>query len=347
MNIGNEVLSLCRGMRSTLEEDYLPKMVGDKFNAVEGVGALLYQPCIYLLSRTIRIFERDSGAKWAQVAHLVVNIALVALSSTLAGIGFAIKKIGSFLPHDRAPRTDEVFQRTDPGQIDELYDIIKGFSEIAREINLDYRMGSGTALGAARHHGIIPWDDDGDFVILESEKAKIEQAIKDGVFQRKGLEAQFYPGMENYQIRFTEEERKKRGGVPSAAIDLFLAERVTMKQEGAPVERICYSSEFISEHFPHDYFTIDEWNQTQDWDFGPVGPDGKITLKGIEQKAMEQYLKRSYGKDCMTCGLKTHQHAEISIFGYRFSALGLPIVTREKVEIRDHSPAFGRRWMDA
>ena len=341
MGIGSEIRAACQGFRNTLEGDYLPVRVGDKFNEIEGIGALMYQPCIYSLSKVIRVFEGGTGSRWALVAQQVVGLAMVALTSVVAGVGFLVKKVGSFLPHDRAPNTDAVFQRTPLEKIDQVYDIIQNFAEVTREIGLDYRMVSGTALGAARHGGIIPWDDDGDFAIMKGEKEKVEEAIKADVFKRKGLEIQFYPEMENYQIRFSDEERAKRGFSAPAAIDLFLMEKVSTVDDRASVDHICYASTFISEHFPHDYFTADEWEQTHDWNFGP---GNRIALRGIHPEAMDRYIKRAYGKDCMTCGLKTHSHAEISIFGYRFSALGLPVVTREKVQIIDVNPAYGLKW---
>jgi hypothetical protein len=341
MTIGNEMLAACQGFRNALEGDCLPVRVGDKFNVIEGLGALFYQPCMYSLSKVIRVFEKDTADRWAHIAQQVAGLFMVVLTAPIAGVGCVVKRIGAMLPHDRTPRTDEVFQRTAPEKIDQLYDIIEGFSEAAQEIGLDYRMGSGTALGAVRHQGIIPWDDDGDFVIMNSEKEKVEQAIKDGVFKNRGLEIQFYPGMENYEIRFTDEERMRRGCTSPAAIDLFIMEKVTTMEDKKPVVRIGYASTFISEHFPHDYFTAQEWEQTRDWNFGP---GNRIVLRGLNQEVMEGYVRRGYGEDCLTCGLKTHSHAEISIFGYRFSGLGLPVVTREKVQIVDCNPAYGLKW---
>lgn len=341
MTIGQEMLGACQCLRNILEGEYLPHGIGDRFNGVEGLGALCYQPCIYSLSKAIRVFEKDSSEGWALRAQQVTALAMVAITSVIAAVGFVVKKIGSFMPHDRTPRTDAVFVRTAPEKIDQVYDVIQEFSAVAAEIGLDYKMCSGTALGAIRHHGIIPWDDDGDFVMLNGEREKVERAIKDGVFQKRGLEAQFYPGMENYQIRFTDEEKGRRGYSTPAAIDLFLMESLRVIENGKSVERIGYSSTFIAEHFPHDYFTSEEWNHSEEWAFGP---GEKIRLRGLSPEDTERYVQRAYGKDCLTCGLKTHQHTEINLFGYRFSALGLPVVTREKVKLVDFTPAQGVKW---
>ncbi len=43
-----------------------------------------------------------------------------------------------------------------------IVDVLRAFDKICREQNLTYFCGGGTAIGAVRHHGIIPWDDDID-----------------------------------------------------------------------------------------------------------------------------------------------------------------------------------------
>ena len=36
-----------------------------------------------------------------------------------------------------------------------------------------YTIESGTAIGALRHHGLIPWDDDLDISVLEDDENKL------------------------------------------------------------------------------------------------------------------------------------------------------------------------------
>lgn len=43
-----------------------------------------------------------------------------------------------------------------------IVDVLRQFDSICREHGLTYFCGGGTAIGAVRHHGIIPWDDDID-----------------------------------------------------------------------------------------------------------------------------------------------------------------------------------------
>ena len=51
-----------------------------------------------------------------------------------------------------------------------LYQLFKDVDQILRDHNINYFVHAGTLLGAVRHGGIIPWDDDVDIVILEEEE---------------------------------------------------------------------------------------------------------------------------------------------------------------------------------
>ncbi|WP_051622774.1 diacylglycerol cholinephosphotransferase Mf1 [Mycoplasmopsis primatum] len=46
-----------------------------------------------------------------------------------------------------------------------VFNLLKSFMEIANKHNLDYLLFYGSLLGAIRHNGFIPWDDDIDFII--------------------------------------------------------------------------------------------------------------------------------------------------------------------------------------
>lgn len=50
-----------------------------------------------------------------------------------------------------------------------LYELLKAIDEVCKKHDIHYMLFAGTALGAVRHHGFIPWDDDLDVVMLRSE----------------------------------------------------------------------------------------------------------------------------------------------------------------------------------
>lgn len=50
-----------------------------------------------------------------------------------------------------------------------LLEMLKDFDAVCRRHHISYQLFAGTALGAVRHHGFIPWDDDIDVILIRSE----------------------------------------------------------------------------------------------------------------------------------------------------------------------------------
>jgi len=58
-------------------------------------------------------------------------------------------------------------------------DLLAQFDQLCKEHGLKYYAAYGTLLGAVRHHGFIPWDDDLDVFMMREDYAVFEEVAKD------------------------------------------------------------------------------------------------------------------------------------------------------------------------
>ena len=69
---------------------------------------------------------------------------------------------------------DKMLRKLQMIQLEMLIEV----DRICRKCNIKYNIIAGTLLGAIRHGGYIPWDDDADVALLRPEYEKFRNACK-------------------------------------------------------------------------------------------------------------------------------------------------------------------------
>ena len=75
-----------------------------------------------------------------------------------------------------------IFDNTYLGKLEKVQQILLGYlleiDRICKKHHIKYFLAGGTLLGAIRHHGFIPWDDDADVMMLREDYDKFQQVAK-------------------------------------------------------------------------------------------------------------------------------------------------------------------------
>ncbi len=68
-----------------------------------------------------------------------------------------------------------------------LFQLLCEIDDICRENNITYYLHCGSVIGAVRHHGIIPWDDDIDIAITRSNWEKLKPLLENTPIKNRTL----------------------------------------------------------------------------------------------------------------------------------------------------------------
>lgn len=186
----------------------------------------------------------------------------------------------------RKRREDKQLMLTPPDLVLELYQLMKDVHELFEKNKIEYWVDGGTLLGAKRHKGIIPWDDDLDIALPQNEVEKLK-AIKDQL-EDIGYELEEHSGI-GYKIYKKELFKGSR-----LFVDVFLMietngayfyelPELWGKRDGGPL-----------------YIRKDEIQERMLVPFG--------AFKVYAPTISEPYLDALYGPKWFRIGYQTHMH---------------------------------------
>jgi len=124
-------------------------------------------------------------------------------------------------------------------------DLLKEFDRVCRKHSIKYVISSGTMLGAVRHKGFIPWDDDADISMLREEYEKFrvvahELNPKICYFQDHNTDPEYRWGYAKLRrtgtqyVRIGQEHLKCRTGI---FVDIFPLDDVPDSHVGRILQR--------------------------------------------------------------------------------------------------------------
>ncbi|MCE5316467.1 MAG: LicD family protein [Parachlamydia sp.] len=249
--------------------------------------------------KDIHAFCKDMGYVYLHLNNRQ-NWALVRVRRTLATI----------------PLTDADLPRTDPCHAGLFYDMLMKTSRILKQNNIPFWATCGTLLGAIRHQGMIPWDDDIDIAIFEKDVPALLE-LKD-TLESYGLELCFHPRFEFYKICLKDgpriiDENGETCPWSFPFLDIFPLKEVK--------GRYTYIGKLWQEwHFDNDYyFQEDLILPLSELPFGP------LTIP-VPRNSLP-YILRMYGEDWNDVAYVTYSH--------QFEQFQKKI----KVDLHDRSPA--------
>lgn len=98
-----------------------------------------------------------------------------------------------------------------------LYQTFKDIHDVFKKNGVTYWVTCGTLLGAERHKGLIPWDDDGDLCVMKEDVPKLHKLV--ATFNRMGYT------MEPIQDNEEDEEKKECLGKDKASCTWYISSR--------------------------------------------------------------------------------------------------------------------------
>lgn len=171
-----------------------------------------------------------------------------------------------------------------------LYFMMNTIDEIFTKHKIKYWIDGGTYLGAIRHTGIIPWDDDIDLEIMDENYENVIQLKKE--LSIHGLEL-----MKTwFGFKIFPKNGKPIKGYPwkYPAADIFV-----MKKEG---NKINFKFKKAQNAFGKCHFKTNEINSIKRLKFGANN------VNAVSKIHSDKYLSRCYGKDWSTHAYQTYDH---------------------------------------
>lgn len=194
-------------------------------------------------------------------------------------------------------------KKLDPNTAATLYAVAHGVSSFFEKHGIEYRICHGSLLGAFRHQGIIPWDDDMDLMIHPNDMDKCKRLFEEGTFSKEtGLSVRKQTWTGGWQC-FHPDSPKGDGPLKETGLPFLDVFGTKLDSSG---NHIVHDSKIMKTLFTEEHIKVDEWKKPQKYAFGP------LTLTSIQNA--EDYLKRRYGNEVLDFAFQVLHHDSLASF---------------------------------
>lgn len=177
--------------------------------------------------------------------------------------------------------------------VDWIYAMLEAVDYLLDKRGCSYCAMDGTLLGAERHGGLIPWDDDADLFMLKPEADSLLHNPEDFAQLGLGVAAWWY-GYKVFPLAIAPQPNAAGVPVPYPSIDL-----VTVEPQA---DRLILTSARARALWPNEYLTAPEWQRRTRRRFGD------ITLTMPSAADTPPILDRLYDADWGTVAYQIWDH---------------------------------------
>lgn len=179
---------------------------------------------------------------------------------------------------------------------------------ICKKCGIQYCISAGTQLGAVRHQGFIPWDDDADIAFLRPEYEKFRDACETEL-DRERFYFQDYRNTQGYRWGYGKLRRKG-------------TEFIRLQQEHMPYEQGIFVDIMPYDNVPDSYI-LRKIHTFQCFLYRKSfwAPLGRMQAKGLEKaiycllaQISDEKLYASYGRFVEKCNRKETKRIRINTF---------------------------------
>lgn len=243
-----------------------------------------------------------------------------------------------------------------------IFNLLQEFDVISKKYGIDYFIAAGTALGAIRHRGFLPWDDDMDIYLTRDNWNKLKDLVENDEIETP----------ENRIFVFNENTKYYRNNIPRYVNQdtsaLFMSQALNGKSLGQHLEFLILDPMPVGEKEEEEYidlfrvysellspyFTICRDLTIEEWDkhfelyqkyFNRANEIGdEEVLKELGAK-LQGYPTEDCERYCMRWGDLIYTYPREYLENYRYETFeGMKIQVSKYVETMMRI-AYGDDWM--